>query len=44
MPKVTRISRRTALKAADEQLMRRIAALLDERHRGDWEPWPEGAD
>ncbi len=36
--------RRAALKAADEQLMRRIATLLDERHRGDWEPWPEGVD
>jgi 1-acyl-sn-glycerol-3-phosphate acyltransferase len=33
--------RREALKAADEQLMRRIAGLLDERHRGDWRPWPD---
>jgi hypothetical protein len=33
--------RREALKAADEELMRRIAALLDPRHRGQWEPWPE---
>lgn len=33
--------RRGALKAADEQVMRRIAALLDERHRGEWEPWPD---
>lgn len=33
--------RRTALAAADEELMRRIAALVDPRHRGDWEPWPD---
>ncbi len=33
--------RREALKAADAELMRRIAALLDERHRGTWEPWPD---
>jgi 1-acyl-sn-glycerol-3-phosphate acyltransferase len=33
--------RRAALAAADEQVMRRIAALVDPRHRGDWEPWPK---
>jgi 1-acyl-sn-glycerol-3-phosphate acyltransferase len=33
--------RRAALAAADDQIMRRIAALVDPRHRGDWEPWPE---
>jgi len=33
--------RRAALAAADEELMRRIAALVEPRHRGDWEPWPE---
>jgi 1-acyl-sn-glycerol-3-phosphate acyltransferase len=33
--------RRAALAAADAQVMRRIAALLEPRHRGDWEPWPE---
>ena len=32
--------RRAALAAADEELMRRIAALLEPRHRGEWEPWP----
>jgi 1-acyl-sn-glycerol-3-phosphate acyltransferase len=33
--------RREALEAADTELMRRIAALLEPRHRGKWEPWPE---
>ena len=33
--------RRAALQAADEELMRRIAALVEPRHRGRWEPWPE---
>lgn len=33
--------RRAALADADTELMRRIAALLEPRHRGDWEPWPE---
>jgi 1-acyl-sn-glycerol-3-phosphate acyltransferase len=33
--------RRAALAAADEELMRRIAALVDPRHRGDREPWPD---
>jgi 1-acyl-sn-glycerol-3-phosphate acyltransferase len=33
--------RRAALAAADEQVMRRIAALVDPRHRGAWEPWPD---
>ena len=33
--------RRAALAAADEELMRRIAALVEPRHRGRWEPWPE---
>ena len=32
--------RREALAAADVELMRRIAALVDPRHRGKWEPWP----
>ena len=32
--------RREALEAADAQLMRRIATLVDPRHRGKWEPWP----
>lgn len=31
--------RRAALLAADEELMRRIARLVDVRHRGAWEPW-----
>ena len=35
------VDRRKALVAADEQLMRRIAALVEPRHRGRWEPWPE---
>ena len=34
--------RREALAAADEELMRRIAALVEPRHRGRWEPWPDG--
>ena len=33
--------RRAALAAADDQIMRRIAALVDPRHRGDREPWPD---
>lgn len=33
--------RRAALAAADDELMRRIAALVEPRHRGDWEPWPD---
>jgi 1-acyl-sn-glycerol-3-phosphate acyltransferase len=33
--------RRAALADADTQLMRRIAALVDRRHRGTWEPWPQ---
>lgn len=33
--------RRAALAAADEELMRRIAALVEPRHRGDWDPWPD---
>jgi 1-acyl-sn-glycerol-3-phosphate acyltransferase len=32
--------RRAALAAADAELMARIAALVDVRHRGAWEPWP----
>jgi len=31
--------RRAALAAADVELMRRIAALVEPRHRGAWEPW-----
>ncbi len=33
--------RRAGLAAADAELMRRIAALLEPRHRGDWEPWSD---
>ncbi len=33
--------RRAALAAADVELMRRIAALVEPRHRGAWEPWTE---
>jgi hypothetical protein len=33
--------RRAALATADEQVMRRIAALVEPRHRGDWVPWPD---
>jgi 1-acyl-sn-glycerol-3-phosphate acyltransferase len=33
--------RRAALAAADTEIMRRIAALVEPRHRGDWEPWPD---
>ena len=36
--------RRAGLKAADEELMRRIAGLLDERHRGEWEPWRDDTE
>jgi 1-acyl-sn-glycerol-3-phosphate acyltransferase len=32
--------RRAALADADRELMRRIAALVEPRHRGEWEPWP----
>jgi 1-acyl-sn-glycerol-3-phosphate acyltransferase len=37
--------RRAGLKAADDEVMRRIAGLLEPRHRGAWEPWEprEGA-
>jgi 1-acyl-sn-glycerol-3-phosphate acyltransferase len=35
------IDRRSALAAADVELMRRIAALVEPRHRGTWEPWPD---
>jgi 1-acyl-sn-glycerol-3-phosphate acyltransferase len=34
--------RRAALVAADAELMARIAALVDPRHRGAWDPWPGG--
>jgi 1-acyl-sn-glycerol-3-phosphate acyltransferase len=33
--------RREALAAADVELMRRIATLVEPRHRGAWEPWTE---
>jgi 1-acyl-sn-glycerol-3-phosphate acyltransferase len=33
--------RRAALADADAELMRRMAGLLEPRHRGSWEPWPE---
>lgn len=32
--------RRAALADADVELMRRLAALVEPRHRGHWEPWP----
>jgi 1-acyl-sn-glycerol-3-phosphate acyltransferase len=35
------VDRREALAAADEEMMRRIAALVEPRHRGGWEPWPK---
>jgi 1-acyl-sn-glycerol-3-phosphate acyltransferase len=35
------VDRRAALEAADEELMRRIAALVEPRHRGRWEPWSD---
>ena len=35
------VERRAALAAADVELMRRIAALVEPRHRGAWEPWPD---
>lgn len=34
------VDRRAALAEADLELMRRIAALVEPRHRGEWEPWP----
>lgn len=34
------LPRREALDAANVELMRRIAALVDERHRDGYEPWP----
>ncbi len=34
------VDRRAALAAADVELMRRIATLVEPRHRGEWEPWP----
>jgi len=34
------VDRRAALAEADIELMRRIAALVEPRHRGEWEPWP----
>lgn len=36
----TGADRRAALADADTELMRRIAALVEPRHRGAWEPWP----
>jgi 1-acyl-sn-glycerol-3-phosphate acyltransferase len=35
------LPRREALEAANTELMRRIAALVDERHRDGYEPWPD---
>jgi 1-acyl-sn-glycerol-3-phosphate acyltransferase len=35
------LPRRQALEAANEELMRRLAALVDERHRDGYEPWPD---
>lgn len=34
------LPRREALEAANQELMRRIAALVDERHQGSYEPLP----
>jgi 1-acyl-sn-glycerol-3-phosphate acyltransferase len=34
------VDRRQALADADAEMMRRIAALIEPRHRGEWEPWP----
>ena len=31
--------RRAALADADREMMRRIAALVEPQHRGEWEPW-----
>jgi hypothetical protein len=33
--------RRATLAEADTEMMRRIAALVEPRHRGSWEPWPQ---
>lgn len=41
LPTTPKGDRRAALAAADEELVRRIAALLEPRHRGDVEPWPD---
>jgi 1-acyl-sn-glycerol-3-phosphate acyltransferase len=35
------LSRREALEAATRELMRHIAGLVDERHRGGYVPWPD---
>jgi 1-acyl-sn-glycerol-3-phosphate acyltransferase len=35
------LPRRQALEVANIELMRRLAALVDERHRGGYEPWPD---
>jgi 1-acyl-sn-glycerol-3-phosphate acyltransferase len=35
------VDHRAALAGADAELMRRIAALVEPRHRGTWEPWPQ---
>ncbi len=35
------VDRRAALAAADVEMMRRISALVEPRHRGAWEPWPD---
>jgi 1-acyl-sn-glycerol-3-phosphate acyltransferase len=35
------VDRRAALADADVELMRRIAALVEPRHRGKWQPWPD---
>jgi 1-acyl-sn-glycerol-3-phosphate acyltransferase len=35
--------RRAGLEVASEELMRRIAALVDARHRGRYEPWADGS-
>jgi len=37
------LPRREALGLASDEIMRRIASLLEPRHRGSWEPWPEDA-
>ncbi|CAN5760782.1 lysophospholipid acyltransferase family protein [soil metagenome] len=37
------LSRRGAVGQASEEIMRRLAALVDERHRGDYQPLDEAA-
>jgi 1-acyl-sn-glycerol-3-phosphate acyltransferase len=34
------LTRRQAVGQASDEIMRRLAALIEERHRGEYEPWP----